>query len=735
MIYSLPLQLVFHHLRKNLWLVVVWFIFLAAFSGGIGKIFGIQYLFLEPEYQGKVSFWAFFILGMAFGILVVSFNITSYILDGHHFPFIGALKRPFAKFSVNNSLLPFIVLIVYLLAIIRFHLNNSYVPGLSIFLFALGLTLGIASMTLLLMGYFVIANKDIFRLVASNVDRRLRKSPISRQRIMTRFRETRQADYPVRTYLDLKLRPGRTSEIAAFSNREAVLRVFDQNHFNSVVLALVIIGVILLLGFFVDYPILQIPAAASALIMFSILIMLAGAISFWFKKWGLAFALTIFILANIMVKNGLGKGINQAAGLVYDGEKADYTTETLLDIHSKEQYVHDRLHMIETLERWRKKWPGEKRKMIFLCVSGGGQRAVLWTVNALINADGQLNGRLMDQAFLITGASGGLIGAAYYREAFRREKLAGNENEMIERAGKDNLNPVIFSLLANDLLVKTSKFHYGRNNYFIDRGHIFERTLNKNLGGIFSMTISDYGRDERNARVPTLIISPTIANDGRKLFISSHPVSYLGVSREHDDADLKIKGVDFQALFSGQGASGLSFLSALRMSASFPYITPIVGLPSNPRIEIMDAGISDNFGVSIALDFIYVFQEWIEKNTDGVIILIIRDSKPNPPLEGRPVPSIVERITYPIASVYKNISKMQNITNDVRIEVAEGWFDAPFDVVEITYDHSQNKDNGIVERRASLNWHLTAKEKKSIIENIHSESNQNALKKLKRLAQ
>ena len=734
LIYSLPLQLAFLHFRKNLALLAVWGIIVAAFSGGLGKVYGIQYLFLDPEYQGEVGFWSFFLLGMSFGNLVIAFHITCYILDGHRFRFVGVLERPFAKFSLNNSIIPVIVLIGYLILMIRFQLENEFATKLDIFLYALGFLVGINVLILFMLLYFKFTNKDIFKFVASSVDRQLRKSQISRQRMMTRLKEAKR-DYHVRSYVDFRFRLRSIENIVNFSNREAVLKVFDQNHFNSVLAELIIIGIILVLGLFMDFPYLQIPAAASAMLIFSIAVMLVGAISFWFKGWGLAFAFGLFILVNIGVKNGFGKGINQAAGIDYNGPKINYSIEHLQAIHSSEQYVHDELHMVQTLENWKKKWPdAKKEKMVFLCVSGGGQRAALWTVNALRKADSILDGGLMDQSFLITGASGGTIGAAYYRELFRQNLIQEKWDDMLDNMGKDNLNPVIFSLLVNDLFLKFRTFQFEGMDYYEDRGFTLERNLNRNLEGILPKTINDYKQAEELAQIPTMILSPTIANDGRKLFISSQPISYMSISSEVlDDPYPKIRGADFQALFSNQNSNGLSFLSALRMSASFPYITPTISLPSEPRIEIMDAGISDNFGVTVSLRFIHVFKDWIAKNTDGIILLVIRDSKSNSPIEDRPIPSVIDRITYPIASVYNNLGNMQDINNDSRIEQAKQWFDGEIDLIEIAYDSFSITSKESEVERASLSWHLTSKEKKNIIENINIPGNQEALKKLREL--
>lgn len=737
-VHSLMMQLAFHHFKKNLALLAVWFIIIAAFTGGLGRVYGIHYLFLDPEYLGKVGFWSFFIVGIAFGNLIMAWHITTYILDGHRFRFVGTLQRPFTKFSINNSLIPLLTLGAYIFFVVRFQIENGLAATTDIFLFVFGLILGIIAMHLLMIFYFRFTNKDIFIYLAGSLDKRLRKSGLSRDRVMKKVKENKADKYNVTNYLDLNLKVRSTEHIVDFGNREAIIRVFDQNHFNSVVVELCIIAIILLLGFFMHIEFLQIPAAASSLLIFAIAVMLVGAISYWFKGWGLTFALGIFILVNTGVKTGLGKGVNEATGLNYDTIKTEYSVKNLAKVHSKEQFVHDKLHMLETLENWKAKWENpKKQKMVFLCVSGGGQRAALWTVNSLLKADSALNGTLMDQTFLITGASGGVIGAAYYREIQKQNPsiaLTNDSRELLTRMGKDNLNPVIFGLLVNDLFFKIRKHEYAGRTYSVDRGFVFEKNLNRNLGYILDKQISDYQEAEALAETPTLIMSPTIANDGRKLYISSQPISYMGVSSSVLDGDeSKIRGVDFQALFRDNEPEKLSFLTALRMSASFPYITPNISLPAEPRVEIMDAGISDNFGVSDAIRFVNVFKDWIAKNTGGVVFLVVRDTKSNAPVEKRPNPSVIDRLTYPIASVYNNLTNMQDINNDFRLEQMKLWFDGEVDVVEVAYDSFQNGKQTTEVERASLSWHLTTKEKQHIIDNINIESNRKSIKRLQDL--
>ena len=42
-------------------------------------------------------------------------------------------------------------------------------------------------------------------------------------------------------------------------------------------------------------------------------------------------------------------------------------------------------------------------------------------------------------------------------------------------------------------------------------------------------------------------------------------------------------------------------------------------------MEVMDAGIRDNFGWKTTYRFVYALREWIENHTSGVVIVQVRD--------------------------------------------------------------------------------------------------------------
>ena len=250
------------------------------------------------------------------------------------------------------------------------------------------------------------------------------------------------------------------------------------------------------------------------------------------------------------------------------------------------------------MESWRAKFGADKKpKMVFINVSGGGKRAALWTLSVLQTADVETNGELFKNTMLITGASGGIIGASFYRELKLRKSIGENIDPYnpIHRKSisADNLNPLIFSFLANDVFVGFTKYEYAGLEYVRDRGYTFDEELNGITSKLMDKSITDYHEAEQNSIIPMTILSPIITNDGRKLYIASQPVSYMNfeIPAFPEYPSNKISGIDFQKLFENHGAKNLRFLSALRMSATFPYITPNTTLPTEPPIEIMDAGV------------------------------------------------------------------------------------------------------------------------------------------------
>lgn len=766
-LYSLPIQLLFHNLRKNQVLLVLWLFLFAIITENFGVMIGIPPLFLDPEYLNEVNFWSCAIVGFTLGVFMMSYHIICYILDSPKFFFIGNVNRPFTKFFLNNSLIPLLFLVTYIYCMLHFQLSYEENTAWQIFERISGLILGVIVSASLLFLYFIGTNKDIFKLLALQVDRRLKRTQVMRVNVLSRIKESRMSSQRVDYYLDTFYRLKQVDD-RLYQDRELVLKVFDQNHLNAVIIQLTIFTLAILIGTLRDYPIFQLPAGASLILLFTLVLSAAGALNYWLRGWAVSVTIVLILSLNYAMNNKWIIAEYEAYGLDYQTKKAEYSLQRVKDLSNDDYYQHDKQMTLIALENWKNKFqfenPQTKPKMVFICASGGGIRAAMWTMRTLQMVDSTLDSRLMNHTMLMTGASGGLVGAAYFRELWLRRELHRRgmlpepidpySEKYLENIAKDNLNAIVFSLVVNDIFFGFQTFEYAGKRYFKDRGFAFEQQLNMNTEGVLDKPLCDYKEPELLAWIPMLMLAPTIVNDGRKLFISPQNVSYMTVPSPDRLRLLnqKTKGIEFLRFFEEQGAENLRFLSALRMSATFPYVTPNVKLPSIPQMEIMDAGMADNFGVSDAVRFLYTFRDWISKNTSGVVFVTIRDTQKDKPIEKSIGQSLFQRIFTPVSSLYANLEYLQDITNDSMIEFAQSWFSREFGVHRVVFQYvplsnslkeieekkkqsnNPNQPLKIVKiEQAALSWRLTAKEKASIKRTIYELRNQFAIKQLENL--
>lgn len=745
--YSFPIQLLVLHFKKNIALLAMWAVLFMIVAGGLGNVLGIPYLFLDPEYMNQVSWIGFFLMGIGFSVFTMSFHMTTYMKDGTRFRFLAVIPKPFLHFCLNNSIIPLLFYIVYIYSFIQFQWRNELTNNWQILHFFFGFLAGSATTFYFLFIYFRWTNKDFFVLFSDTLDKNLRKIKIPRANIFHRYKERRRIKDHVDNYLGIDFNVKKTRQDLSRFETHQLLRVFDQNHLNLFFIQAVLIIFIFFLGLFREHLYLQIPAAMSATLLFSILTMLMGAVVFWLKSWTLPAVILLFCLINFFSQSSLLNRPHTAFGMDYKAEPAVYDLHRLEVLSHPDTIQKDSLNTIQILENWRAKFPPHQDpKMVLIATSGGGQRAALWTLKVLQEAHKVTEGKLFNHSRLITGASGGIVGAAFFRELYLRSlndsTLAPTDDVYLEQISSDNLNPIIFTLLVNDLLIRSQYYEFKGRRYLKDRGYAFEQQLNLNTKGILDKSLMDYWQPEQDADIPMLPITPLVVNDARKLMVSPHSMSYMSVA-DHENGE-KSQVIDFLRFFRQQDAGNLRFISALRMGATFPFITPNIQLPSEPQMSTMDAGLADNFGTQDALKFAFVFREWISKNTSGVILLTIRDTEKVNEIKTKSIPSLVQKIIVPIQNIYINWDNVQTLDNEGLFRIMAEVL--PFHLERVEFEYStedyvrnilpshENDDPQLQKefevQKASLNWRLTAREKKSIINNIHTTGNQSSLQRL-----
>lgn len=729
--YSFPVQLILLHMRKFLFMLVPWLLLILIVTGNVFAKYGWLYLFLDPEYFNKVNFISFFIVGVALGGFIFVWNITSYILNAFRFPFLAAFESPFLRYSINNAVIPLVFIIIYFASLIEFQ----YYDELKSFFQVL------AYQGALICGMLVVLVTTSFRSLnihAEKLAKRGKRGQPSQilRRWMFEGKETTIFPYELRVDYVL-IHPFRVRPVRGVKHYppHELLNVFRLHHKNALIIESVGLFLTIMLGFLMEVRFFQIPAAASILLMLSILLAPIGALSFWLKSWAVTAFIALILLVNLLGKFDFISHESRAYGWDYD-QRTDYTRDNIEKIMTLQQVDHDKQAGLEMLENWKKKvssyyHPLQKPPLIIVNASGGGLKASLWAFRLMQIADSLTGNRFFDHVEFISGASGGMMGEAYYRELYLHRELGDSINlqdeKYIANVSKDILNAVSFSYVVNDLLFPWQRLQVGDLKYRKDRGYEFERRLNQNTNYIMDKRVKDYAFVERNGYSPLMLFSPTIIADGRRLLISSQPVSYLAAptDRLHSSNPLKVDGIDANLFFKNQGGPNLLYTSAIRMNATFPYIMPNVYLPTKPSAQCMDAGMRDNYGAEQGMRFLYTFRDWINENCSRVIIIQARgDYEKNYDPVVNAHPSLWHKVLDPINSLYYNWSDYHDYTGDEEFSMAKSWLKVDLNL--LSFEYKPEKKDEI----ASMSLHLTKRERQSILNTMENPLNKSKLSQL-----
>lgn len=740
--YTFPIQLLKMQLKHNILFLGIWSFLFVVLSGGVGSSMGIHYLFLDPEYLGEVSFWSFFIIGLAYGSFFIAWNSSIYILNSFRFPFLASLHRPFAKFSLNNCSIPVFFVVYYMYRIVDFQWYNEFAGKYSVVFYCLGFMLGALCMIVLSMLYFQMTNTD---MLAYRKAHKLKLSKVLKSIVVKRKERLRSlsSEGPYKhiwrvDHFMTEFFRWRIVRNVEHYNFKLLDRIFKQNHANALVIQSISIVALILMAALVEYAYFRIPAAASMLLLFSVLTTFIGAITYWMEEWRVFTLVVLLLLVSQMMHWGVFSYQNRAYGLDYNQPAASYTLATLDSIASKKQFQKDSKNTLDILDKWRQRLiqqnAKQKPKLVLICASGGGIRASLWANHVIREVDHALEGQLMPHTALMTGSSGGMWGASIYRELYY-QKILGKpidlyDEKYLKYTCKDLANAVVFTFLVNDIFIPWVHREVNGYTYKQDRGYVFEQQYIENTEGLMGMDLKYYAQPEKEALIPLMFLSPMITNDSRMMLISPQRLSYMmrpPFSYQGAGDEQGIDAVDYGALFSRHNPLNLRFASALRMSGTFPFIFPSVQMPSKPTLTLMDAGFRDNFGIETATRFAAIFRTWIRENTSGVVLVSIRAFDDKEPIAETSSKSLTELAFNPVVPVF-SVDALQSYHHDAYIAYLKSKIGYnKVDVVKFVYRPST------LEKRASLSLHLTKREINDIVAAMYLDENQAAVKKMQEL--
>lgn len=361
-----------------------------------------------------------------------------------------------------------------------------------------------------------------------------------------------------------------------------------------------------------------------------------------------------------------------------------------------------------------------KPKMIaVVCASGGGIWSAAWTTRVLTGLQDTLRTGFAESIYLTSSTSGGSAGLYFYLNAFDQ---AGSDTEKLDRiartAAASSLEATAWGLAYPDFarLVFPYVFFNPLEGlaWEMDRAWAIEQMWERNLRdslGVDYDSLSGWAGKAASGAMPGVVYNTTIAENGGLNVVSTLDLREVAPPRRVATLDSLYVPPEHY----GRLNVDLSTTTAARLSATFPYVTPISRAylqgertATLDEWHLADGGYFDNFGVVAATFWIdHVIEHDLVDNDVEFMIIQIRASSPGA-FEAKPDQGWLYAIAGPIKTVMGVWSTSQSIRNDFEIELLQER-------------HRKNGADRVhtviiqpVEEKVPLSWFLSREDKQSI---------------------
>lgn len=345
--------------------------------------------------------------------------------------------------------------------------------------------------------------------------------------------------------------------------------------------------------------------------------------------------------------------------------------------------------------------------VIVVAASGGGIKAAAWTARVLTGLeedsrkDFSANPRIFgDSVRLISAVSGGSVGSMYFLSEYDANGAglppdAATLEKAVERSEASSLDDIAWGLVYPDFLrIFVPVFRH------LDRGEALEAALTRELPNRkhhLSSPLSDWREGVLEGWRPAVVFNATVVESGQRFLLGTTDLSQaLGRTSMRDPQFPQFAGHD------------ISLVTAARLSATFPYVSP-AARPDIPgtQIHAVDGGYTDNYGVATLLAWLDEALRAPGNPVRRVLIIEIRASPPAsepPPLSWR---------GWPFQS-YAPISAMLNVRDTGQLPRNEEELDivsrfaasCNIDIEDTVFEYPPED--------APLSWHLSPNDKKEI---------------------
>lgn len=259
-------------------------------------------------------------------------------------------------------------------------------------------------------------------------------------------------------------------------------------------------------------------------------------------------------------------------------------------------------------------------RIVVVAANGGGIQAAAWTARVLTGLEEELGEDFGRSIRVVSSVSGGSVGAMYFVNEYTPDGPPSGEElgKIVERAEGSSLDEVAWGLVYPDLIRLFTS--YGSE---WDRGRALEQAwlrhdLTWDNRNNVRAGLSEWREGVAAGWRPGSIFNTTNADSGARL-----PLSTI----ELPDSEGK---ENQDQLFESLRSKDIPVLTATRLSASFPFISPAARAPraeigGDKAAHIVDGGYYDNYGISSLVEWLDAELE--KGDVEKVLVLQIRGSR------------------------------------------------------------------------------------------------------------
>ena len=331
--------------------------------------------------------------------------------------------------------------------------------------------------------------------------------------------------------------------------------------------------------------------------------------------------------------------------------------------------------------------------IVLITTSGGGIRSAAWTV-AVFNQLQQLDPEFFEHVRLVTGASGGMVGAAHWIASRGVAQLDAqpqpHAGELFCAASTSSL----YAPLSNLLLFTPLR----------DRGEALERAWERESPAL-ARPLRSLAPLEARGLLPSMVFAPMVIEDGSQMLMSNLNLDWYALA---DRARSGEGAPDSNArqFFARVPGEMVKISTVARLTASFPYVTPAVTLPFSEDPRAVDAGYYDNYGIKLAVAWIIRHTIACETTCVGerpILLLELRDHDPD---KWRPpglLRAVLQELSSPIEGLLEAQLHVANHRNAAIVAELERSLGDQLEHIVLHFDGE-----------ASLSWELTQADRREL---------------------